>query len=134
MRRLTIATDGSGSATNLESRATDDASLAFMNAFAVQLDGSFRMERAERGKRAVPCLLAPQLENCGPPGVGAGAWVLNSLQGVRLGGRRKILQRTGTRAEVRHANSLRGSDFGRTRLREPALQRLAFGARQVGNA
>ena len=52
-RRLTIAVDGSGSATDFDSSAAHDASLAFMNAFAVQLDGSFRLERAERGKRAV---------------------------------------------------------------------------------
>ena len=52
-RRLTIAMDGSGSATDFESSGGHDASLAFMNAFAVQLDGSFRLERAERGKQPV---------------------------------------------------------------------------------
>ena len=49
-RRLTIATGGSGSPTDFDSSVARDTSLAFMNAFALQLDGSFRLERDGRGR------------------------------------------------------------------------------------
>jgi two-component system, sensor histidine kinase PdtaS len=52
VRRLTIAAGGSSPPTDLDSSAAPDAGLAFMNAFALQLDGSFRLERGERGTRA----------------------------------------------------------------------------------
>jgi two-component system, sensor histidine kinase PdtaS len=53
VRRLTIAASGSDRSTDLESCAARNAGLAFMNAFALQLDGSFRLEPADGGRRAV---------------------------------------------------------------------------------
>ncbi len=52
-RRLSIATGGSAPPADFEPGAARDAGLAFMNALALQLDGSFRLERDERGTRAV---------------------------------------------------------------------------------
>jgi two-component system, sensor histidine kinase PdtaS len=54
MRRLTIAAAGLASPSDFESSAAaGSVSLAFMNAFALQLDGSLRFMRDERATRAV---------------------------------------------------------------------------------
>ena len=53
MRRLTIEAAGPVPPPDFESIAARSASLAFMNAFAVQLDGSLRLVRDERATRAV---------------------------------------------------------------------------------
>jgi two-component system, sensor histidine kinase PdtaS len=53
MRRLTIEAAGLAPPPDFESSAAGGASLAFMNAFALQLDGSLRFMRDERATRAV---------------------------------------------------------------------------------
>jgi two-component system, sensor histidine kinase PdtaS len=53
MRRLTITAAGLVPPPDLESSAAGSASLAFMNAFALQLGGSLRLLREERATRAV---------------------------------------------------------------------------------
>jgi hypothetical protein len=52
-RRLLIPTGTSAPPTDFEPAAARNAALAFMNAFALQLEGSFRVERADGGTRAV---------------------------------------------------------------------------------
>jgi two-component system, sensor histidine kinase PdtaS len=52
-RRLTIADDGRGPPGDFNSATARSSGLAFVNAFALQLGGSFRLERDERGTRAV---------------------------------------------------------------------------------
>jgi two-component sensor histidine kinase len=53
MRRLTITAAGLVPPPDFESSAGRSASLAFMNAFALQLDGSLRLAPDERATRAV---------------------------------------------------------------------------------
>jgi two-component sensor histidine kinase len=53
MRRLTIEAVGLAPPPDFEPSAAGSASLAFMNAFALQLDGSLRLMRDERATRAV---------------------------------------------------------------------------------
>ena len=52
-RRLTIADDGRGPPGDFNSATARSSGLAFVNAFALQLGGSFRLERDERGTRAI---------------------------------------------------------------------------------
>jgi two-component sensor histidine kinase len=53
MRRLTIEAVGLAPPPDFESSAAGSASLAFMNAFALQLDGSLQLMRDERVTRTV---------------------------------------------------------------------------------
>lgn len=52
-RRLTLTAEGPVPPTDFEWGSARAAGLAFMKAFALQLGGSFRLERVERGTRAM---------------------------------------------------------------------------------
>jgi two-component system, sensor histidine kinase PdtaS len=51
--RLTIADDGVGPPAGFDSTEAQSAGLSFVNSFALQIDGSFRLESGGRGARSV---------------------------------------------------------------------------------
>jgi two-component system, sensor histidine kinase PdtaS len=51
--RLTIADDGVGPPAGFDSTGAQSAGLAFVNSFALQIGGSFRLESGGRGARSV---------------------------------------------------------------------------------